>query len=387
MGQAGSTSRNQGQCGAPYLVPPKEYALTKIHKIPKREKFLSMYAGYTVKMACEDIQSFKKTGRPVHTLAPYHKILSKGFLSDDHHDPREYVFEKIYKLTPREIENVRHENFYTADMAIKEIRHQHDRKVNPSLPKFKYEVGRGIRFTNTKHKFVYKKGRKGYAHGFKFSDHATRNYQVPDPHNPKVMRNIDLARKEAYAKGMANAHAKYYKHIVPSAPSAPHQFREFLRRDSFGGHPVPSAPLAPDGHPHVPTLHNRQSSPYSISNYKKHSPGHVALGMAAMKTAHHKPSDHAAALGVAAMTQALMLAAQKKHSQHAGMSPDVDPLSLEHFPTQYGIKLGTKLYNARQLAQMITHNTKLGRPLRIPHTRQPMTTHDIEKIMQIAGHK
>ena len=65
-------------------------------------------------------------------------------------------------------------------------------------------------------------------------------------------------------------------------------------------------------------------------------------------------------------------------------SADIDPISLEHFPPQYGITLNTKVYNARQLARMIDH-AQPGRPVLIPHSRQQMTPIQIAAIMQLAG--
>jgi len=66
-------------------------------------------------------------------------------------------------------------------------------------------------------------------------------------------------------------------------------------------------------------------------------------------------------------------------------SADIDPISLEHFPPQYGITLNTKVYNARQLAKMINHNRRHGRPVLIPHSRRQMAPIQIAAIMQLAG--
>ena len=65
------------------------------------------------------------------------------------------------------------------------------------------------------------------------------------------------------------------------------------------------------------------------------------------------------------------------------MSNRPDPITLEHFPKSRGMRLGAEMYNAHGLARMIEQGGAWSRL--VPHTRQPMTNAQIERIMRLAG--
>ena len=216
---AGS-SKYQGQCGAPTGQDPRVFALTKIHKVPNDLHYLNMYFKYTTAMACDDIASWRKTRKPVHQVTKYHKILKKGLGGAE--DPRTYAFTKIYHLSAREIRDVS-EEFYTKDMAVKEIRHQEMRKTDPSLPKYRYKVSRGIRFTNTKHDFVYKEGRQGYTSGVTVAGKAGSSDLARAPHDPKVRKSKNDYIEAGRRQGIESAAAHHALHKWKSAAASQHQ--------------------------------------------------------------------------------------------------------------------------------------------------------------------
>jgi hypothetical protein len=182
-------SKNQaGDCGAPSGVDPRVFALVKIHKVPHKTKYLDMYSGYSRDHACKDIASWYEHKKPAVQITKFHKILRKGQFGQGAQNSRNYVLKKVYKLKPREMKNVG--EYFTKNMATKEIHHQELRKSNPSMPKYRYQHSYGIRFTNTEKGFVYKEGRKGYTTGFTYAGGIPNLKHVDaSPQNPKVYKN------------------------------------------------------------------------------------------------------------------------------------------------------------------------------------------------------
>ena len=199
MGQAPST----GKCGAPLGVDPRLYALTKVHGIPQKAKYMDMYPGYSVEKACDDIKSWRATGKPVHAVTKFHKVLRGA------QDPRMHVLTKVYRLSRREIDEVMGEGFYTADMALQEIHHQEQRKAGERLPRFRYNPSRSMRFTNTKHNFVYKQGRQGYTTGYSYKHDNKGGAGAARQINPKIHKSKKNVYAEAYKKGHENASTRH----------------------------------------------------------------------------------------------------------------------------------------------------------------------------------
>lgn len=205
MGQGASRSRN-GTCGVPLGQDPRHFALTKVHGVPNDIKYLSLYPGYTKKKACEDIEAWRAGGEAVHRVTQFHKML-RGDLVDD---PRTYVFKKIYKLSAAEIAEIGKDDFYTEDMAIKELNHQNKRrKGGRDMTPFRYDPSRSVRFTNVKRDFVYKKGRKGVVTGYAGYRPDAPNFVEKRPKNPKRKMSTRNIWAQAYAQGMANADARH----------------------------------------------------------------------------------------------------------------------------------------------------------------------------------
>ena len=216
MGQA--ASRGEGKCGAPLGVDPRMYALTKIHGIPSKSKYLNMYPGYSVEKACQDIRAWRAGGGAVHAVTKFNKVL-RGHPLGKARDPRMYVFTKVYRLSQREIDEIMHQGFYTADMALQEIHHQEKRKAGERLPQFRYNPSRSMRFTNAKHDFVYKQGRKGYETGFSYAHNGTSTAAMQI--NPKQHKSMKNVYAEAYKKGHANATTRHALAQQTSRPTSP----------------------------------------------------------------------------------------------------------------------------------------------------------------------
>ena len=204
MGQGAS---RYGACGVPLGQDPRHFALTKVHGVPNDIKYLSLYPGYTKKKACEDVKAWRAEGEPVHRVTKFHKML-RGDLVDD---PRTYVFKKVYKLSAAEIAEIGNDDFYTEDMAIKELDHQNKRRKGGGrdMPRFRYDPSRSVRFTNVKRDFVYKKGRKGVVTGYAGYRPDAPNFVEKRPKNPKRKMSTRNIWAQAYAQGMANADARH----------------------------------------------------------------------------------------------------------------------------------------------------------------------------------
>lgn len=64
------------------------------------------------------------------------------------------------------------------------------------------------------------------------------------------------------------------------------------------------------------------------------------------------------------------------------LSPDPDPISMDHFPLSRGVWLNKKIYNASQLSRML----KAGQ-YTVPHTRRPLTFDEFNTIMYVSGRR
>jgi len=244
--------------GVPIHVDPRGYALTKIHGVPLKQKYLDMYPAYTRAMACEDVAFYSRYGVPRHHVTPFHKILRTrevggmrvggGILGKlfGAQDPREYVFKRVYKLTPAELREVKNQGHFTQNMAIREIKHQYNRKRNPSLPPFLYPVSRSLRFTNEKHQITYKPGTKGYSAGYRYKAEAP-NFEIPAPANVDPLRHLRDPRHAARSLNFSSP-AFYPEYKAPSAPA--HTPSSHTRATPE----VPSAPTASYSYSHTPVL-------------------------------------------------------------------------------------------------------------------------------------
>lgn len=206
MGQSVS---KDGHCEGyvPLHIDPRAYALSKVHGVPLRKDALNMYPEYTARMACEDVVSMRRTGKPMHAVPKYHKILKKGLFGKDIHDPRHFVLSKVYGFRPEEIADIdRHPQYYTRDMAIQELAWQEKRKRHPEMAPFRYDMSRSIRFTNTQHGIVYKPGTKGYSHGYSYSP-GQPAFSVPSPTDPRQPKKNK--EKAAYERGLAEGRLRH----------------------------------------------------------------------------------------------------------------------------------------------------------------------------------
>jgi len=225
MGIASSRERD-GHCGGlvPLHMDPKAYALSKVHGIPKKSKYLSMYPNYTNQMACENIHEYRRTGRPAHDIPKYHKILrgmqpvlfGKSMFGSS--DPRLYVLTQVYKMRPQEISEVMANKYYTRSMALEELKHQHLRARNPGMKPFRYAMNHSIRFINTEHGFKYKAGREGYHHKYEYNPFKKFTLQKPtDPRKPKP---TNYYVQQGIAEGKRLAQLQH----SPQTPMSPSPF-------------------------------------------------------------------------------------------------------------------------------------------------------------------
>lgn len=152
-------SREVNSCMVPIGMDPIGYALSTVHGVPRTKEYLSMYPDwmYTVQMACDDVRSYKTRGMPKHSVPKFHTVL--GRWGRRPMDPRRYVFQTLYGMTPPEVEETLRGTHYTREMALKEIAHKLLGKSG-----FKYKVQRDVRFFN-KRGIKYKPGTQGYSWG------------------------------------------------------------------------------------------------------------------------------------------------------------------------------------------------------------------------------
>ena len=271
MGQA--ASRSDKNCGLPFDVDMRLYALTKIHGVPKKEEYMNMYPMYTREMACKDIKAYRAGRGAVHAVTPFHKILkSQVGLFDEAQDPRMYVFHHVYKLSPAEIAEVRHEKFYSKTMALEEIKHQYDHQANPGLPPFRYPVSRGLRFANEKHGHVYKKGTAGYDAGYKFELHSKSNYKMPARTDPRVPKPTNYYYKKGYenAKRHFGSHSPAHPGVYSthSSSMSPHAHKPPIFNFS-----TPSAPrMSPTPTPMPAFTFGMSSSPPKFTTARMPTP-------------------------------------------------------------------------------------------------------------------
>lgn len=197
-----------GKCHGlvPRTMDPRLYALKKLYHVP--EKLADLYGRkYTETMACQDLMSFKKTGRLEHAdkITKYHKYLKKdtwhkGFLGMlGTKDLRMYVFKKVYHMSKSEIADAMKamkngKEFYTQEMAAKELRFQEKKRQgrggkNYSGREFKYQPLRRVNFLNSKKSRVdvkYKQGRQGYSSGFTFGGESPTSMSSASGKSPSA---------------------------------------------------------------------------------------------------------------------------------------------------------------------------------------------------------
>ena len=212
MGQ--SASKGEGECNVPLGQDPRAFALSKVHGVPLQKRYLNMYPTYTRAMACRDLRSWRAGSAAPHAVVPYHKILK----SHDG-DARAYVFKKVYKMSPAEIAEMKHEGHYTKDMALDEILYQ--QKRTPGSKPFRYSPSRSMQFTNAVHPehFTYKKGRRGYSTGYSYDPSASTPFAVPQISNPKTTKSHEAVAREAYARGLSEGRSSVSPKSVKSVKS------------------------------------------------------------------------------------------------------------------------------------------------------------------------
>lgn len=66
--------------------------------------------------------------------------------------------------------------------------------------------------------------------------------------------------------------------------------------------------------------------------------------------------------------------------RHEILSAEPDPITLERFPTKFGIELNSKLYNGRHLAKYLATGGQT-----VPHSRRELKHTEYQKIMRIGG--
>lgn len=78
--------------------------------------------------------------------------------------------------------------------------------------------------------------------------------------------------------------------------------------------------------------------------------------------------------------------------QRGQLSPEIDVVSMEHFPAKRGVYMDKKLYDALPLARMISSRLPGGvisaddfSKFHVPHTRRPMTAGEFEAIFLRSG--
>ena len=242
MGQ--SASKGEGECNVPLGQDPRAFALSKVHGVPLQKRYLNMYPTYTRDMACRDLRSWRAGSAAPHAVVPYHKILK----SHDG-DARAYVFKKVYKMSPAEIAEMKHEGHYTKDMALDEILHQ--QKRTPGSKPFRYSPSRSMQFTNAVHPehFTYKKGRRGYSTGYSYDPSATTPFAVPQISNPKTTKSHEAVAREAYARGLSEGRSSVSSISAVKSVKSPFAMQPAVQspftRTSGSTMLSPSAPSAP----------------------------------------------------------------------------------------------------------------------------------------------
>ena len=237
--------RYGGKCHGlvPRTMDPRLYALKKLYHVP--EKLADLYGRkYTEIMACQDLVSFKKTGRLEHAdkITKYHKYLKKdtwhkGFLGMlGTKDLRMYVFKKVYHMSKSEIADAMKamkngKEFYTQEMAAKELRFQEKKRQgregkNYSGREFKYQPLRRVNFLNSKKSRVdvkYKQGRQGYSSGFTFGGESPTSMSSASGKSPSAKLyspKVYKSRNNYIRQGMQSVLQQPGKHGLMTSPTA-----------------------------------------------------------------------------------------------------------------------------------------------------------------------
>ena len=237
--------RYGGKCHGlvPRTMDPRLYALKKLYHVP--EKLADLYGRkYTEIMACQDLVSFKKTGRLEHAdkITKYHKYLKKdtwhkGFLGMlGTKDLRMYVFKKVYHMSKSEIADAMKamkngKEFYTQEMAAKELRFQEKKRQghggkNYSGREFKYQPLRRVNFLNSKKSRVdvkYKQGRQGYSSGFTFGGESPTSMSSASGKSPSAKLyspKVYKSRNNYIRQGMQSVLQQPGKHGLMASPTA-----------------------------------------------------------------------------------------------------------------------------------------------------------------------
>jgi hypothetical protein len=162
-----SASSEKNRYGVPIGMDPRIVALSKVHGVPMRREWMSLYPPhkYTREKALEDLQHHRLTGQAKHFVPKYHTILAKG--DGTRGDPREYALRKIHGMSNHEIKNVLKNDSYSAIYTHTQALQDLSRHLQGKEPR--HRISRGIQIHNSKTGVVYKQGSPaenhwGYSH-------------------------------------------------------------------------------------------------------------------------------------------------------------------------------------------------------------------------------